>query len=139
MANFEPIRIVGIVDSEISRPRNDGTAGSELYNIPFELSQEPPIEWADYFPRAWDHPSSWTASHRPGMVQIAGNRIWVNGTTIEEIEIVHKATLQAVLDETNREYADYLSEENLKREGELEGITSTEMEVREAARRTKFD
>jgi hypothetical protein len=38
-----------------------GTAVSALYNIPFQLSQKPPVEWADYFPRAWDHPSSWRA------------------------------------------------------------------------------
>jgi len=139
MAEFEPIRIVGIIDSEISSPRNDGTAGSALYNIPFQLSQKPPVEWADYFPRAWDHPSSWTSSHRSGMVQVVGDRIWLNGTTIEEVEIAHKATLQLVLDETNREYGEYLSEQNLKQETELEGLKSSEIQVREAARRIKFD
>ena len=139
MAEFEPIRIVGIIDSEISSPRNDGTAGSALYNIPFQLSQKPPVEWADYFPRAWDHPSSWTSSHRSGMIQVVGDRIWLNGTTIDEVEVAHKATLQLVLDETNREYGEYLSEQNLKQERELEGPKSSEIQVREAARRIKFD
>ena len=73
------------------------------------------------------------------MVQVVGDRIWLNGTTIEEVEIAHKATLQLVLDETNREYGEYLSGQNLKLEGELEGIKSSEIRVREAARRIKFD
>jgi len=127
MAEFEPIRIVGIIDSEISSPRNDGTAGSELYNIPFQLSQKPPVEWADYFPRAWDHPSSWTSSHRSGMIQVVGDRIWLNDTTIEAVEIAHKATLQLVLDETNREYGEYLSQQNLKQEGEQREIKSNDI------------
>jgi hypothetical protein len=139
MAEFEPIRIVGIIDSEISSPRNDGTAGSALYNIPFQLSQKPPVEWADYFPRAWDHPSSWTSSHRSGMIQVAGDRIWLNGTTIDEVEVAHKATLQLVLDETNHEYGEYLSEQNLKQEGELAEPKSSQVQVREAARKIKFD
>ena len=73
------------------------------------------------------------------MVQVVGDRIWLNGTTIEEVEIAHKATLQLVLDETNREYGEYFSEQNLKEEGELGGSKSKEIQVREAARRIKFD
>jgi len=72
-------------------------------------------------------------------IQVAGDRIWLNGTTVEEVEIAHKATLQLVLDETNREYGEYLSEQNLKQERELEGPKSSEIQVREAARRIKFD
>jgi len=73
------------------------------------------------------------------MIQVVGDRIWLNDTTIEAVEIAHKATLQLVLDETNREYGEYLSGQNLKLEGELEGIKSSEIRVREAARRIKFD
>jgi hypothetical protein len=73
------------------------------------------------------------------MIQVVGDRIWLNGTTIEEVEIAHKATLQLGLDETNREYGEYLSEQNLKQEGELAGPKSREIQVREAARRIKFD
>jgi hypothetical protein len=123
----------------LSSPRNDGTPGSALYNIPFQLSQKPPVEWADHFPRAWDHPSSWTSSHRCGMIQVVGDRIWLNGTTIEEVETAHKATLQLVLDETNREYGEYLSQQNRKQEGAQEEIKSSQIQVREAARRIKFD
>ena len=73
------------------------------------------------------------------MVQVVGDRIWLNGTTIEEVEIAHKATLQLVLDETNREYGEYLSQQNLKQEGEQREIKSNDIRVREAARRIKFD
>jgi hypothetical protein len=52
MPDFEPIRIVGIITESVSKPRNDRTPGSALYNVPFRLSRRPPPEWAEYFPRA---------------------------------------------------------------------------------------
>jgi hypothetical protein len=125
MAEFEPIRIVGIIDSEISSRRNDGTAGSALYNIPFQLSQKPPVEWADYFPRAWDHPSSWTSSHRSGMIQVVGDRIWLNGTTIEEVEIAHKQPLNWCWTKQIASMANICQKQNLKQEGEREGHKSS--------------
>jgi heat shock protein HspQ len=72
-------------------------------------------------------------------IQVAGDRIWLNGTTIDEVEVAHKATLQLVLDETNHEYGEYLSEQNLKQEGELAEPKSSQVQVREAARKIKFD
>ena len=73
------------------------------------------------------------------MIQVVGDRFWLNGTTIEDVQIAHKATLQLVLDETNREYGEYLSEQSRKQEGEQEEIKSSEIQVRKAARRIKFD
>ena len=92
MSDFEPIRIVGIVEESVTKPRNDGTRGSALYSVPFKLSTRPPAEWAAYFPRAWDCPSSWTSAHRPGICEVRGDTIWLNGTTLEEVEKTHKAT-----------------------------------------------
>src|SRR5690606_7761410 len=40
----EPIKIKGIVIDEITQPSNDGTAGSALYKIPFELNRTPSYE-----------------------------------------------------------------------------------------------
>ena len=38
----EPIKIVRLITEEVSTPRLDGTPGSALYRVPFELSAAPP-------------------------------------------------------------------------------------------------
>lgn len=40
--------------------------------------------------------------HRPGIARVAGDRIIVDGTTIEEVEKYHRETLLAVLDRVNQ-------------------------------------
>ena len=136
---FEPIRITGIVEKDVTRPRNDGTRGSALYNVPLQLSRRPPAEWAEYFVHAWDHPSSWSSMHRPGICRVSGDRIWLEGTTLEEIESTHKETLQLALNETNRKYSEYAAaaqaeSERRSREGEAH-----KEHVRETAKRIKFE
>lgn len=139
MAEFEPIRIVKIITEEVSKPRNDGTSGCALYNVPFQLSEYPPAEWADYFPHAWDHPSRWTSMHRPGICTIVGDRVWLNGTTLEEVAKTHKETLQLALDETNQRYVEFVR----KRQSDLERRRTEEEKykehVRKAADSIKFD
>jgi hypothetical protein len=82
MSDFEPIRITAIIEKDVSEPRNDGRPGSPLYNVPFQLSAQPPSAWAQYFPQAWDHPSSSSSRHRRGICTVNGDRIWLNGTTL---------------------------------------------------------
>lgn len=139
MPEFEPIRITGIIEKEISKPRNDGTPGSALYKIPFQMSHRPPAEWAEYFPKAWDHPSSWTSSHRPGISAVVGDRIWLNGTTVEEVEKTHKATLELALAETNQKYAEYEAKQREEKERERKELEAHEQHVREAAKKIRFD
>lgn len=139
MNNFEPITITSIIEKDVSRPLNEGTPGSVLYRIPFQLSQPAPAEWAEFFSAAWDHPPSWTSSHRPGISSVMRDRVWLNGTTLEEVERTHKATLQLALGEANEKYANLLrnkrvAEERLNREAEAH-----ERHVSEAAKRIKFD
>jgi hypothetical protein len=139
MSDFEPIRIVGVVEESVTKPRNDGTRGSALYSVPFKLSGRPPAEWADYFPRAWDHPSSWTSAHRPGICEVRGDTIWLNGTTLEEVEKTHKATLLLALDDTNARYAEYAAkvEADQKKRQQEEG--EHRRRVSEQAKKIKFD
>jgi len=139
MSDFEPIRILGIIEESVTKPRKDGTPGSALYSVPFKLSRHPPAEWADYFPRAWDHPSIWSSAHRPGICQVSGDTIWLNGTTLEEVEKTHKATLLLALEETNTRYAEYAATkagEEQKRHQEEE---DHRRRVSEQAKRIKFD
>ena len=45
-ADTGPITITGIIVNEVGTPRNDGTQGSALYAVPFQLSRRPSAEWA---------------------------------------------------------------------------------------------
>jgi hypothetical protein len=139
MHDFEPIRITGIIDSDVSKPRNDGTRGSALYNVPFQLSQRPPAAWAEYFPQAWDYPSTWSLSHRREICRVVGDRIWLDGTTLEEVAETHKATLQLALDETNRKYAEFDTKQRAEAERKRREREAHELHVREAAKKIKFD
>ncbi len=139
MSEFQPIRITGIIEKDVSKPRNDGTPGAALYRVPFQLSAYPPIEWSDYFPEAWNHPSSWTSSHRPGICEVVGDRIWLNGTTLEEIERTHKETLQLALDDTNQKYAAFLAKTQAEDERRRKEEDAHAQHVHDAAKKITFD
>jgi len=97
-----PIRIKGILVDEITRPLNEGTPGSALYTIPFELNRTPTYEWIDLFINAWNIPSRFTSMHRPGIASVYGKKIVLEGTTIEEVETYHKDTLKLAVDTANQ-------------------------------------
>lgn len=99
----EPIKIKGIVIDEITQPTNDGTAGSGLYRIPFELNRTPSYEWRNLFVNAWNRPPSWSNMHRPGIASAYGNQVILDGTTIEEVEKYHKETLQLAVKVANEQ------------------------------------
>jgi len=103
---FEPIRILNIVVDEVTAPRNDGTPGSALCCIPFQLSRRPPSDWADAFVQQWNRPPRWTSMHRPGIARVSGDKVYLDGTTIEEVQKYHRDTLVLALEETNRLYGD---------------------------------
>ena len=139
MPDFEPIKITGIIEEEVSRPRNDGTRGSSLYNVPFQLSRFPPSEWADLFPREWDHPPQFSTMHRPGICRVENNTIWLKGTTLEEVADVHRETLLLVLEETNKKYAAILSKRSAEQEKRRIQQAAHEAHVSEVAKKIKFD
>ena len=105
-AEFEPIKIEGVLADEAGRPTNDGTAGSALYAIPFKLSRAPTHEWSELFIRTWDHPPQFSTRHRPGIGRVERDRIILTRTTIEEVRDVHRATLKLVVDAVNSEIAE---------------------------------
>ncbi len=89
----DEIRIEGIIVNEVSMPRLDGSKGSALYSIPFRLSTVPSSIWVEIFLENWRNPQSFTTMHRPRIASVLGDKIILDGTTIEEIEKYHKATL----------------------------------------------
>ncbi len=111
----EPVRIVGVIADEVTEPRNDGTRGSALYAVPFRLSRRVSPDWAEVFQHVWDRPPRWTSMHRPGIARVHGDRIILDGTTIEEVQRYHRETLVLCVQETNRIIAEH--EVKVRQEG----------------------
>ncbi len=134
-----PIKIVGVVEEEVTSPRNDSTRGSALYAVPFQLSRRPSSTWAERFVENWNHPPEFTTMHRPGIARIHSDRIILDGTTMDEVERYHAKTLKLALEKTNEEAATEEERERLlaeqKRKSELEHRNS----VGEISKRLKFD
>ena len=97
------VKIIEVDENGVTVPRNDGTPGSALYDVPLKLNRMPSAVWANVFVRTWDRPPSWSTMHRPGIASVVGDRIWLRGTTIEEIEKHHLATLNLCVGVANRE------------------------------------
>lgn len=101
------IKIIGILTDEVTVPLNDGTRGSALYTIPFKLNKRPEYEWGKIFINSWNHPPRFTSMHRPGIAKVIGNKIVLNGTTIEEVKKYHRDTLILAVEETNKKFEQY--------------------------------
>lgn len=110
------IKIKGIIIDQITHPKNDGTPGSALYKIPFELNRTPGLEWRELFVNAWDHPPRFTSKHRPGIASVYGNQVILDGTTIEEVEVYHKVTLKLAVEVANKKIAEI----NLRKQQQAE-------------------
>lgn len=134
----ESVEIVGVIVDEVSEPRNDGTRGSGLYRVPIRLSRRPSETWTRLFVETWNHPPSFTTMHRPGIASIVGDKIVLDGTTIEEVEKYHAKTLGLVVEKVNADAAVIEERERKRREAE-EGERKEHMDrVREVSERIRF-
>ena len=137
--HFEPVRILNIVVDEVTAPRNDGTYGSALYRIPFQLSRRPPSEWSEVFIEQWNHPPRFTTMHRPGIATVSGDRVYLDGTTIDEVKKYHRDTLVLAVNETNRLYAEYVQQKFVREERQRRLREEHDRKVRADADDIKFD
>lgn len=135
----EPVRIVGVIADEVTEPRNDGTRGSALYTVPFRLSKPVSHDWAAVFEQVWNHPPQFTTMHRPGIAHARGNRIVLNGTTIDEVQRVHRDTLILCVKETNRIVAEHEQRQQAERDARQRAADEHQRHVQEAARKIRFD
>ena len=135
---FEPIRIVGIVEEGVGRPRGDGSRGSALYRIPLRLSRRPTPEWARQFVETWDHPPQFTTMHRPGIASVSGDTVILNGTTMDELEQFHVDTLRHVVEKVNADIAAHDRQHRLQVAREDEAKRQHDESVREISARLKF-
>lgn len=136
---FEPIRIVNVIVSEVGTPRDDGTRGSALYAVPFQLSRPPSREWAEHFVRTWDNPPSFNLRHRPGIARVVGDRLILDGTTVEEVAEVHRNTLKDVVERVNQDIAEYERRQRQVAQAKAEELRRHQQAVEDAAKRIHFD
>jgi len=135
----EPVRIVGVDTANMGAPRNDGTRGSALYRVPLILNRVPDPIWSAAFSEAWDAPPAWTSMHRPGIASVRGDRIVLDGTTIEELEQYHLKTLKLVVHGLNKVVAQHQAEERARQEAAAAAAEAHARRVEETAARLRFD
>ena len=138
LATSTPIKIVGVVVDGVTSPRNDGTRGSALYAIPFQLSRRPSAAWADAFIRTWNRPPPWTMMHRPGIARVSGDRVILDGTTIEEVEQYHRDTLRLVIESVNQLIEQYEVNKRQREEEEKRQKEAHQAKLKDIANRLKF-
>lgn len=111
----EPIHILGIITDEVTVPKMDGSRGCALYKIPFKLSKSPSHLWKEIFVATWNMPLRFTTMHRPGIASVYGNKIILDGTTMEEVRDYHRETLLLCVEEANKKEAQIIREQQLKK------------------------
>jgi hypothetical protein len=133
------IKILKVISGEVGIPRNDGTPGSALYAVPFQISGVPSSIWVDLFIQNWDHPPRFTSRHRPGIARVIGDRIILDGTTIEEVEKYHQDTLKEVVELVNKLAEDY--EKKLRRREEVREASEQRHRnnIQDISKNIKFD
>lgn len=135
----ERIRIVGVIADDVGMPRNDGTRGSALYSVPFRLSRRASDAWAHVFEQIWNRPPRFTTMHRPGIASVSGDRIILNGTTIDEVQKYHRDTLVLCVNEANRVIAEREEAVSRQREEQRRMHEAHEARVRDVSDKIRFD
>ena len=135
----EPIRIVGVIAEEVGIPRNDKSPGSALYEVPFQLSRSPSEPWAEFFVDTWNRPPEFTSMHRPGIARVEGDRIILDGTTIEEVERYHLKTLKLAVERANELTAQWRRSREQREKSFSDHRDQHRSRVKEVAKRLKFE
>jgi len=135
----DKIKIKGILVDEVTEPLNDGTKGSALYKIPFELNKRPDYEWSELFVQAFNRPPEFTMMHRPGIASVSGNKIYLDGTTIDEVERYHKKTLKLAVEVANKQYAEIQRVKKQTEERERNLKEQHKRNIDEISKRISFD
>ena len=77
--------------------------------------------------------------HRPGIASVSGDKIYLDGTTMEEVERYHRETLKLAITETNRKITEHEEQQRAAAQRTRQQRQEHERAVREAAQRIKFD
>lgn len=133
-----PIRVVGIDRDNVGTPRGDGTPGSALYLVPLVLSRTPDQLWAAAFTERWNN-ALFSSMHRPGIGSVRGDRILLDGTTVEEVADHHLATVRQTIDCANEVAATQRRRDAQAKQRRDAQFEQHAAEVDEAIRRMGFD
>ena len=117
----------------------DGTRGSALYKIPFELSSTPSRIWKDVFLETWRRPPKWTSMHRPSIANVIGNKVILDGTTMEEVKKYHRDTLILCVNKANEIISEYEQKQRQEKLREKIRLNEHELDVKKIASEIKFD
>lgn len=139
MSDFKPIKTEGVVTKEVGQPRNDGTPGSALYAVPIKISEAPPTAWSELFLNAWRYPSSFTTMHRGNIARVTGDRIVLDGTTIDEVKKYHASTLKLAVEEANARYQEHLERLEQERSKDEKHAEEHRSHVEDIADQIEFD
>ena len=134
----EPVKIVCVIEDEVTEPALDGTRGSALYSVPFKLNRVPSSLWSEVFIRAWNRPL-YSTMHRPGIASVRGAKIILNGTTIEEVKRYHRNTLITCVDEANQKEEELLERKRREQELHLQQVEKHRKEVKDTLEDLSFD
>jgi len=77
--------------------------------------------------------------HRPGIARVEGDRVVLDGTTIDEVEQYHLETLRLCADRANKAVAEFHAEQTRRHQSDLESRGEHVKHVEEVARRLKFE
>lgn len=136
---FEPLRVTGVVTERVGTPRNDGTPGSALYEVPLQLSTTPSRYWSEVFVATFNRPPSYTSMHRPGIASVHGDTILLDGTTIEEVEKYHLQTVKLAVEAANVAERDRLGRDEAAAAKRREDEEEHRRSVRDVVDRLDFD
>ena len=114
MVDTGPLDIVGVDADHVGQPKNDGSPGSGLYRVPIKLSRVPTAREAELLVHYWDHPSSWTTMHRPGIAYVSGSSFVLDGTTVDEVKQYHAKTVRLAVDAANEHEAQLRAADDAK-------------------------
>lgn len=139
MPGFEDVKIEKILVEDVGVPDGSEGAGAGRYLVPFLLSRTPPTAWGELFVAAWDDPPEFTTMHRPGIARVSGNRVVLDGTTIEEVEKYHRKTLILACKQANEEYRRQLDKKSRDGDEAARKLAEHQAKVKAVANRISFE
>ncbi|MBM7824698.1 hypothetical protein JOD55_000525 [Arcanobacterium pluranimalium] len=135
----QDVKIMGIVIDEVTLPKLDGTRGSALYRVPFKLSRWPSARWANFFHRYWEFPRSFSTMHRQGIASVNGDRIILDGTTLDEVRDYHRETLLICVEDANKDERACVARENAEKQRREQQVAKHRESVAEIAASIHWD
>ena len=110
-ASFTDIRIVG-KDESASKPDQQH---KDVWYVHFRLSERAPYQWPEIFQDEWQSP----LSTKPVEVRVSGDRLVIR-CALDDLKDCHFPRLKKAVEETNREYREFLAKQTRATEAEKE-------------------